>query len=212
MMTLRQQLKAYGITSLWNVTHLNNLESLLSHGIVCRNSACKLPSFTDISDRHVQIRRRPTCDANGKVVFDPHDYVPLFFTDNTPVLYVTSDDKKVILLEVSPEAADSTGVCFSDANIASNDYSRYTDPNDLKNLDWSIIKSRRGAFSKEWKHKRSAEVLIPKLCAPSFIKAVHVQPAVVDEARLVDEARAIVRKFANLNIVVHEDLTSEGVR
>ena len=212
-MTLSQELKSYGISSLWNVTHLSNLESLLSHGIICRNLVCNLPNFTDISDPVVQSRRRRAYDSNRKVFFDPHDYVPLFFTDNTPMLYVTlCDDKMVILLEVSPEVADSVGVYFSDGNIASSDSCCYTDPNDLKNLDWSIIKSQQGAFWKEWRRKRAAEVLIPKSCPPSFIKAVHVQDAVVEEVKLADAARAIVRKFGNLNIDVHEDLTPEGVR
>ncbi len=211
-MTLSEHLKAYGIISLWNVTHLYNLESILSNGILCKNLICKRSlNYEDISNQRVQSRRHPIYDSNGKIIFDPHDHVPLFFVDNTPMLNLTSrGNSEVILLEISTQAADTTGVRFSNANIAASDHRLYTDPNDLQNLDWNIIKSRRGAsFTDEWKRKRAAEVLIPQICPPSFIKVIHVRH---DKVQVMNETYAIARNFISLNISVHRDLTVKGVR
>lgn len=211
-MTLSQQLASYRVSSLWNVTHLDNLESLLSCGIICRNSTRQMQGVVDISQQAVQARRRTTHNAVQGTTFEPHAHVPLFLADNTPMLYVTSNDKKVILLEVSTEAADAPGVCFSDGNIAADAHGLYTDPKDLATLDWSIIRSRRAAFWPESKRKRAAEVLIPQVCSAKFFKQVHVQATVVDGTPVADVARRIVARSGHPYVPVPMDLTRQGVR
>jgi hypothetical protein len=150
--------------------------------------------------------------ANLKAVFDPHRHVPLFFADNTPMLFVTWSNKHVILVEISPEAADKPNVCFSDMNVAATGHSIYSDPADLANLHWPIIRSRHGAFGADWKRKRAAEMLIPNNCPPSFFKTIHVQPAVIDGTRAVDVARTLVANSEFRHSAVREDLSPEGVR
>ncbi len=211
-MTLSQHLASHGIFSLWNVTHLNNLESLLSRGIVCRNVARQLQGFVDISHPRVQDRRHTTRDVTQGIVFEPHAHVPLFFADNTPMLYVTSsNDAQVILLEISTQVADAPGVVFSDGNIAASDHCLYTDANDLARLAWGIVKSRQPAFSKEWKRKRSAEVLVPQGCSATLFTRVHVQAAVVNGTPVADVARRIVASSGHGHISVRMDLTPQGV-
>jgi hypothetical protein len=211
-MKLSEHITAHGITSLWNITHLDNLKSVLKHGILSRNAASRLLHFTDISDADAQSRRTPINNPVTGINLDPHDYVPLFFADNTPMLYVVSDDSRVVLLEISPEVSDTDGVHFSDANVASQYAQIYKDPTDLDQLDWSVIKSRRGAFWQNWKLIRSAEVLIPKQCPPSFIKAIHVQTNNDANINTVDTVRQILsQQLINTSIAVKGDLTPYGI-
>lgn len=211
-MKLSEHITDHGITSLWNITHLDNLESVLKHGILSRNAALKLPHFKDISDANAQSRRTPIHNPVTGIDLDPHEYVPLFFADNTPMLYVVSHDRKVLLLEISPEVADSEGVHFSNENVASQCVQVFKEPTDLDKLDWAVIKSLKPAFSRAWKLARSAEVLIPKQCPPSFIKAIHVQRSNDTGIKTVDAVGSILAKsLINSGIVVNEDLTSEGV-
>jgi hypothetical protein len=211
-MTFSQQLGLYGITSLWNVSHLNNLASIMRYGITSRYLCQSLNlTSTDISNQYVQQRREISYDENLNE-FYPHKYVPLFLTDNTPMLYVTSsEDGNVILLELSTEVADRKDIYFSDANIASNDHHLYSDSRDLAYLDWDIILSRQPAFGREWKANRSAEVLIPNCCESAFITGVHVQPQSIENIRIADLVRAIIDLFPNMTADVYEDLTPRGV-
>lgn len=210
---LSVHLRNYGVTSLWNVTHLRNLASLLERGILCWNDTNQVPDRVDIAERQVQQRRGPRYYATLRITVNPHAHVPLFFADNTPMLYVTSSDNAVILLELRAEVADAPNVFFSDANVASEFHQLYSDPADLANLDWDVIKDRRGARYPDWKRKRSAEVLIPTCCPASMISKVHVQfGAVLDEVPVAQIARTIIAASSHPRIPVREDLSPHGVR
>ncbi len=183
-------LKRYGVRALWYVTHINNLPSILQYGILCRNEVLKQKlDFKDISDPSVQRWRRWT-----------HNYVPLFLVDNTPMLYVCCQKypNEIILLEIDLTIADTKGVRFSDGNIASCETKVYENPRDLVNLDWKIILDRRGAFGKEWKRKRSAELLVPQRVPQEFVRCIHF-------ARLGQEKQNVWK------ITFVSDLTPEGV-
>ena len=195
-------LKSYGVTALWHMTHLSNLESILDKGLFCKNLANNQVVYRDISDSHVQSRRG-----------EAHNYVPFYFADNTAMLYnVASLDCKVIMLQVSTEAADCEGVRFSDGNVAANATHVFDDPAKLADLDWNMIQASHRAIYGEWKRKRMAEVLIPESCASSNIRVIHVQNALADGGRVSDLVKTIANKFSNLQISVQENLTPKGIR
>jgi hypothetical protein len=202
-MTLSEGLKSHGVSSLWNVTHLDNLKSVLEHGILCHDDALlRNLAHTDISNRQVQ-NRRPA-EFRG--------CVPLFFADNTPMLYVTAHDRSVILLAVSLEVADKDGVRFSNRNVATSEHTVSSCTANLDALNWGIILDRRGAWSREWKAVRSAEVLVPTECDSSFIECVHVQQAEDEGITVAERARQIIRDARAREIPVRDDLTAEGIR
>lgn len=201
-MKFSECLKSHGVTALWHMTHLNNLESILEKGIFCKNSVKSRAAYNDISDAYVQGRRG-----------EAHNFVPFYFADNTAMLYnVASADGKVIMLQVSTEAADCEGVLFSDGNVAANATRIYNDPAKLSELDWGMIQARHRAMFGEWKRIRMAEVLIPSHCASSFIRVVHVQSLLVNSISVSDLAKATIGKFPHLSISVRVDLTLKGVR
>ena len=119
-----------------------------------------------------------------------------------------------VLLEISVEAADAAGARFSDGNMAASTRRIYEHSSDLRELDWSIIKSRKRAMYAEWKLKRAADILLPGKCSPTFFKTVHVQEAILDDtgSSVQTVAKRIVAKSAFARIPVLMDLTRSGVR
>lgn len=200
-MKFSECLKSYGVTALWHMTHLNNLESILDKGIFCKNSMQSQAAYRDISDPDVQSRRG-----------EAHNYVPFYLANNTAMLYnVASADCKVIMLQVRTEAADCEGVRFSDGNVAANATRIFDDPARLSELDWNMVQASHRAMYGEWKRKRMAEVLIPNHCASSHIQIIHVQNAFADGSRISDLVRGVVSKFSDIQVSVQVNLTPKGV-
>jgi len=187
----------HGINALWYITHINNLDSILRNGILSRDNIRKnAVEIEDISDISIQRRR-----------WEYHKYVPLFFADNTPMLYRVIEEYGVdiILLEVNEEIILKRGVMFSDGNIAATGTNIFSSIGDLKCLDKEILFSRYGAYSPEWKRKRSAEVLIPNKIGKEYIRVIHVQ-----NRSIQGKVRRIIKKHG-LSIEVKVDLSREGV-
>lgn len=163
---LSQALQEYGIQALWYVTHLANLVSIVEHGILSREEIYrKNLQFEDISNLRVQRRRTGY-----------HGYVPFFLVPNTPMLYVCwqRHSGAIAVIEADIQIADFRGVQFSNGNIADSETNIYSDPKDLENLDWEVIHAPWGAYSPEWKRKRSAEILVPQFVPQKYIKCIHL--------------------------------------
>ncbi len=80
-------LKELDIGSLWHFTDFRKLKSILEHGLLSRNDCdAKGIKYIDSSNQEVQERRE-----------EYHDCVPLFFADNTPMLYTTLNQNKILL-------------------------------------------------------------------------------------------------------------------
>ena len=64
------------------ITHIDNLNSILTYGILSRNEVKRRSlEFTGLDWKSVQYLRR-------KVINDIHDFVPLYSATHTPMLYV----------------------------------------------------------------------------------------------------------------------------
>lgn len=163
-MNFSKHLAKYNVTRLFYLTSLENFDSILERGILCKEDAAPY-QVHDISDRSVQSRRS-----------EYHSHVPLFFADDTAMLYnCVKKYDNVILLEIMPEATDCEGVLFFDGNAASVATQKYNAPEDLGKLDMDILFSRGPAFFGERKRIRAAEVHIPRVCEASYIKGIYFQ-------------------------------------
>jgi len=175
-MNFSDHLAKNGVRNLFYLTALENLESILQHGILCRNLARQHIKL-DISSRQVQRGRK---DNFPQV----HSYVPLYFASNTPMLYVCASPKRdnresVILLNISSKVANLGEIYFSDGKTA-NGANRYTAPGDLAKLNWGIIDNPNPAFLDAWTHVRSSEIFVPKKCDASYIQGVYFQKRLAD--------------------------------
>ena len=185
------------IVCLWYIAPIEHLESILQHGILCRNLALRSGYVTkDISCLSVQSKRS-----------EFHGDVPLFFADNTPMLYDVFNDEseEISLLGIDNCVIDFDGVWFSNGNLGSGETSLYNSLEDITSEEWDIIFSRSGAYSKRWKRIRAAEVSVPRCVSPEYIKSISVASNI--SARCV---RKILRRL-KLKIPVRADLTAEGI-
>lgn len=191
-------LNQYNIKSFYYITHIENLNSILEKGIFCKN-LMEDKSHKDISNGAVQRKR------NGW-----HNYVPLFFADNTPMLYcvIKSYKNNIILLEIDKDIAFEKNMRFSDGNIACGGTKIYDKLDDLEQLDWSIIFNRKPACSKEWKRKRSAELLIPDKMNVSYISNIHVQ----EKEQFLMVENTLKKHNLDKKINIANDLTEQGYR
>ncbi len=181
------------IKSLWHITHVENLSSVLKNGIYSRGLCNRTMTYRDIADPNV-------------VVHHPGEYAPVFFADNTPMLYVVFKEyeQSVVLLEIDTNILRISGVKFSDGNVTCNDSCTYDDLDDLERLDWGIIYNRRPAYWKKWRRIRAAEVLVPNMIPADYIRAVHASPHISKKVMLIT-------RIANNRIQVYPDLTEGGI-
>ncbi|MCX7909189.1 MAG: DUF4433 domain-containing protein, partial [Ignavibacteria bacterium] len=198
---------------LCHITHLKNVSSILKYGLYSRNYLKKHQgNYEDISDPEVQLRRE----------FILHDFVPLFFSDNTPMLYVTyrkfggqialiEIDKKIILEE-------DFNIVISNGNLASTESKlEFFGANSSDNVDklkflesfgwyvWDIIYKRSPAYSKEWKRYRSSEVLVYERVPTKYFVSIHFSINYDDKY-----FQEIYELSKNNNIKIKTDLTENG--
>lgn len=152
----------------YHFTLLENLESILTDGILSTNEKIKKNILhKNIANQDIQKRRsrmRVTTGPKGVV----HDYVPLYFAKRTPMLLSLVKSKNVdqvdvIYFAVNIDKILDDNVVFTDASanteIPPNFYSA---PESLKKLNWPIIDSWEWTYSETngEKNKKMAEMLI----------------------------------------------------
>jgi hypothetical protein len=103
---------------LYYMTHVDNLDSILSHGILSNHEVQRLrlshhsianPGVQDLRERIFVLyrnQRRPL-----------HAYVNLYFGTRTPMLYVNRNQQdSIVYIAVHPSALDLPGVILTDGN------------------------------------------------------------------------------------------------
>jgi len=189
------------IRHFWYITTIDNLKSMLTYGILSRKKTRSINlTFEDISDGRVQQRRASY-----------HDCVPLFFADNTPMLYKVfwSYRKNLCLLEISHRILERKNLKFCDGNIASSETGIYDSLSKIPAENWYIIFSNSPAYGidsagRNWKRIRAAEVLVPNRVPASLIKSISVP-----EQASCDTVERILRKLKK-KISIYNNLTPQG--
>lgn len=172
------------------MTHIDNAPLIIKNGILSHNKVLQMGlNHRDIADPNVQDRRAVRMLPNGKTL---HDYVPLYFSTQTPMQYVDThqaatrgreqvlreDDLSFIDIEPS-KIFELNGIYFSDGNAAISKTKFYTKLDDFDKLDWDVLKgsgdyrSTGGkCYSSEWKRIRSSEVLVPDCISPELFACI----------------------------------------
>jgi len=164
---------------LYHCTALENLPSILEHGIVSRNAIGNGQiTFRDTSNQEVQ-KLRSKKDVFGREL-NLHDYVPLFFTDDTPTIHVMRKVCPCCVLCVSADIVDKASeYVFTDGNAASKYTTFFTDMRDLQKLDLITIDGqqdpREFIFNDVMKRKKQAEFLVKGRVPPDLIKKILVE-------------------------------------
>ncbi len=159
-------------TWVYHFTPIENLPGILeSDGLIC-NNRCRTQQVS-IAHHHIQDRRsrKPVpCGPGGCL----HDYVPFYFCTRSPMMYAINGgavesynrgQAELVYLVLNFQRVAGAGLkfVFTDRHAATNHAVFYTNPADLRRIDWDLMSSPRWNNIPEYrdrKDRRQAELLV----------------------------------------------------
>jgi hypothetical protein len=166
------------VTELQCIMPLENIPSVLKHGILSNERVTKLP-HRSVAMQEVQERRDLKQVPRGLKL---HQYANLYFHARNPMMYKRKESvADLCVLSVSLNVLKVEGVVLADCNASSNyvrflpptpAYERFLDFDDIFALDWRhpddpIAEMRH-------KSRKCAEVLVPHVVEPRFLIGARV--------------------------------------
>ena len=170
-------MKRSDIQELFYITPIENLESILRHGILSHNRSKKL-KVKSVADPDIQARREKVIVPGTKKKL--HDFANLYFNPRNPMLFKRKTlHAELCILRVSSNILDEKGVIITDGNASSN-RTLFQEPRwGFASLDANLI------YAKYWndedpilKDKKTwaicAEVLVPDVVDIKYINGIYV--------------------------------------
>ncbi len=160
---------------IYHMTHIDNLPSILTHGLLSHNAS---QNHVDISNQLVNSFRNR---ATNPLKLNLHDYVPFYFNVRNPMLFTCAKEwpNQIVIIEVEATATLKDYSLFSEGNAAKKDAEITEDKYKMLNFDWDSIYEKKwtidGITNKNLKNMMMSECLIYKRLDPSEIKLVHFQ-------------------------------------
>lgn len=179
-------------TALGNITHIDNIPSIMQHGILCHELTQKV-KHQSIALEPVQDRRHNKRVPNGLPL---HQYACLYFSPRNPMMYYRKCNDQIIKMEdlcvlmVSPLVLAENGVVISDGNATSAITRFYDVEEGLQSLNFDMVYAEwwhsDDVFEKEEKKRvKCAEVLVPRGVPYHFITGAVV-PTESTKGELLD--------------------------
>ncbi|MDH6100191.1 DUF4433 domain-containing protein [Anabaenopsis sp. FSS-46] len=177
--------------SIYHITHINNLPSILKSGELMAHSRLRQETiqYQDIAHGHIQDRRSMTlvpCGAGGTL----HNYVPFYFAPRSPMLYAIHKNNvgqyrdgqtPILHLVSSAEAvAAKLSFVFTDGHAIIQNTGFFADLEDLYTdgvIDWKIMRTRSWRDTAEdgdRKRRRQAEFLVHQFLPWELIEEIGV--------------------------------------
>ena len=169
--------KTPDIKSLYYLTHVENLPSILTHGILSHKLVeGRAVSYTPIYDVSIVGNRQTKSAPDGHSLWD---FANLYFQPRNPMLYRVvheKSEKEIAVVAVHPHVMETPGVFLTDGNAASatTDFFPY-------NEGLRAISTICDTITSEWwnsvdgsKRKIMAECLVPELIPPDMVHTVYV--------------------------------------
>lgn len=176
------------LEELYYITPINNIPSIIHHGIVSHKRASQINHET-VALQDVQERRKNKRIPTGKWL---HDYVNLYICARNPMMYKRRNmHEQICVLRVNTKVLDLPGAIVTDSNAASDYVAFHSCPQGLKYIDGELIFSEYwthpGDQIQEWRHKaiKCAEVLIPNKINSNFILGAYVSGKIARQ-RLIE--------------------------
>jgi len=200
-------------TSIYHITHIENLPSILEMGGLIANSRLKEENknYLDIAYAHIQDRRANIpvpCSVGGFL----NDYIPFYFAPRSPMMYTINKgnvatyrggQKSIIYLVSDTEVIEKMGLnfAFTDGHAVIGYSDFYDDIENLEDvIDWELMRSRYWANTlddPDRKRRRQAEFLIHHFLPWDAVSEIGVINA-SSQSRTTD----ILQKF-NLEKIVN---------
>lgn len=166
------------IKSLYYITHIENLPSIIEHGILSHSKVEEMNiAFTPIYDRNIVSKRKNKLTPSGKSLWE---YANLYFQVRNPMLYRVIHEAKnkedIAIIGVSPQVLNEPGVILTDGNAA-NEPTRFYDVAKGRQVllaQWKIINSEWWNDLDGSKRKIMSECLIPNIVRKELVHSIFV--------------------------------------
>ena len=176
------------------------VSGILSYNRVQNDPVVRSYSIS-IADPFVN-ERRSYILVGGRPV---HDYVPLYWATHTPMQYVVtvsrsvlSNEDLVFFILDSAVVLRLPGVWTTDGNAASNVTHAFPGDGAVGHVDWNIVRTRN-CYSREYKRKKCAEVLVPDFIPAACFTKIAVYSRGAKE-RLAQAAKDVARRHDRLRV------------
>jgi len=176
------------IKGLYYITHVENLPSILSRGILShRYVEDHKVVYKAIYDTDIVSNRKLKTTPDGKSLWE---FANVYFQPRNPMLYRVVREKspnEIAVVGLYPSVLEIPGIYITDGNAANNptEFFRYRDG--LKAIAgiWDVINSEW--WNPETKRKIMAECLIPEAIPPTMIHSIYVA-----SHKIADQVKSIV--------------------
>jgi ssDNA thymidine ADP-ribosyltransferase, DarT len=137
---------------IFRITHIDNVQWIIEHGLHCRSSSTTDPNYHDIGNRDLIALR-----ADRSVPKGPggtlSDYIPFYFTPHSPMLLNIKTGfhgmkqtpmQDIVILATSLHKLHQSGVefVFTDRHAYLTACTFCDDLEDLGLIDWAILRAR----------------------------------------------------------------------
>lgn len=165
------------ITSLFYITHVENLPSILKYGILSHSEVeAKGVKYTPIYDTSIVSNRKEKSTPAGKSLWN---YANIYLQPRNPMMYRVVHEKSrknLAVIAVRPDVLSLPGVWITDGNAANGPTQFYHLADGLKVIEkqWSIIQAEYWRSDDGSKRKIMAECLVPSTIPPEHIHSIYV--------------------------------------
>jgi hypothetical protein len=169
-------MKRSDLRELHYITPIQNVPSIMNHGILCHQKARQL-NHASVAMQEVQdIRSRKRVPGGLPL----HAYVNLYFCARNPMMRKrVHQHLSLCVLQLNVAVLDLPNVVIADGNAASDYTAFWLSPSGLDRIDFDLVFAEWWTDSnqiQQW-HKarvKCAEVLVPDRVDPRFIQGAYV--------------------------------------
>jgi len=165
------------VKGLYYITHVNNLPSILSKGILAHRRILELKiPFTPIYDAGIVSNRQNKIATGSKTLWD---FANTYFQPRNPMLYRVlreKDKSEIVVVAVRPGILSLNGTLVTTGNAASYETEILGSHEGQKEVfkNWNVISSDWWNSVDGSKRKIMAECLVPDQIPPEYIHSVYV--------------------------------------
>lgn len=165
------------ITSLYYICHINNISSIIEHGVLSHNAIIKKEiNFEKIYDSQIVSNRQAKRAPNNESLWG---FANVYFQPRNPMLYRVLHEvkpKNVAIIGIRPQIIGQQGVFITDGNAAHSATNFYDSARGIKSIhkDWNTIRAEWWNSSDGSKRRIMAECLVPDHIPASYIHSIFV--------------------------------------
>lgn len=174
------------IKNLYYITHVDNIPSMLSRGILSHSAIAQggIP-YTPIYDEQIVSNRKDKSTPDGSGLWE---YANVYFQPRNPMMYRVVHEKgpaNLAVVAVRPQILQQSGSFVTNGNAASGPTEFFEARFGVERIadQWSIIQSEWWRSDDGSKRKIMAECLVPLRIPPELIDSVYVAGS--DEAQRI---------------------------